>query len=93
MTSEIRTTIEPRDIASIELECTACGFRAVWPLAKWRSGSNEKCANCKTSWPMDQFESYQALSEFIGNLKLLAEVTPPVIPFVIRLELAEASQP
>ena len=88
MTSETRTTIEPWDIKSIELECTQCGFRVVWPLHEWRSGY-VKCSHCGASWPLQQNAAYEALDRMVSSLSKLAKVDPDAIPLRIRFELIE----
>lgn len=50
MTTEQRTSIEPKDIVTLELECTTCGSRLSYPLLQVQPDQfrrrQHSCPNC-----------------------------------------------
>jgi hypothetical protein len=89
MTSEMRTTIEPGDIAAVELECKSCLSRTIRPIGLALQGA-EKCPNCSAVWPvqlaneLNQIEILGSMLSAVSKFK-----TNKAIPFTIRFELSE----
>jgi hypothetical protein len=87
MTKELRTTIEPSDIAAVELECATCHGRQVIQLGAWRSGSG-KCPNCGEAWPQNHSLAFQNLVNLAGAIAEAKKMKDAKgLPFSVRFEL------
>lgn len=87
MTSETRTTIEPEDIAAMEIECMDCHAKQVRPVGPER-GRLGNCPNCNEAWmtPGSSDEkSVHALIQALNSLRSLMESGKT--RYRIRLEL------
>jgi hypothetical protein len=85
MTSETRTTIEPKDISGVSLECAKCDCRLTRTLDKWKS-EPQACPNCGEVW-----------SHFSNDIKELSGLVVALrrfavernLPFSIRFDLTQ----
>jgi hypothetical protein len=91
MTSKTRTTIEPRDILAVELECKECGSRSIRPVA--RALDAPSCPSCTAVWPVQ-------LAKELNQLAILVSMASAVagwqnrkdVPFAVRFEIAEQKE-
>lgn len=89
MTSEVKTTIEPSDILTIEIECSACGSRIVRLVSDYRARIYG-CTNCNASWEHLSSE-FKQVSELVNLLRFFAakQSSKDGLPFQLKFELAE----
>jgi hypothetical protein len=89
MTSETKTTIEPGDILTIEIECTVCGARSVRLVGDYRS-EPYGCVNCNARWGHLESE-FKQLSQLVMMIRFFAtrQATKDALPFRLRFEIAE----
>ena len=85
MTTEVRTTIEPKDIVALEIECSKCHQRIVRRLDKWLQNFTS-CANCGTIWFPNK-AALDALNELVAHIHGFSNGVLDQVPFTIRLEL------
>ena len=85
MTTELRTTIEPKDLVAIEIECTKCGFRTVRTIAQWL-GDSAMCANCRESWTEHE-PMLKNIRDAAALLRMVSLQTKEKMPFRIRIEI------
>jgi hypothetical protein len=96
MTRETRTTIELGDINAVEIECTACHYRAVRPAGGVYPQNIMSCpGGCGALWTPYR-DSLNTLREAVFQLKnfsaiLSAQGNKP--PFVVRLEISGDEKP
>jgi uncharacterized Zn finger protein len=89
MTSKTRTTIEPRDILAVELECKECGSRSIRPIKLALTGA-EKCPNCSTVWPVQLATELNQLATLVSMASAVAGwQNRKDVPFSVRFEIAE----
>jgi hypothetical protein len=85
MTTEVRTTIEPKDIMAVEIECAQCGFRTVRTITSWL-GDSMRCGNCEKSW--DEHKSMlKNIRDAVSLLRIVSLETKETMPFRVRLEI------
>jgi hypothetical protein len=85
MTTETRTTIEPKDIMAVEIECAKCGFRTVRSVTNWL-GDSMVCGNCQKSW--DEHElMLKNIRDAVVLLRAVSLQTKENMPFNIRIEI------
>jgi predicted RNA-binding Zn-ribbon protein involved in translation (DUF1610 family) len=89
MTVDNRTTVEPRDIVSVETECASCHAKQTVPVAEFHRVL-EKCPNCGEGLVSsshsrgDRPSDAHLLYQFIESLKRVQEFSEKTI---VRLEL------
>lgn len=88
MVSELRTTIEAKDIVAVEIECAKCHARHVRRIDAWH-GNLFGCANCNQTWILPGSTDGKKLELLVNSLASLRELTEsePPQPFTIRLEI------
>lgn len=86
MTSEIRTTIEPKDIVAIEMECTDCKTRTTTRMDDWRNGPTG-CPNCGAMW-INVSNVLKEITKVAQMMQFIA--TKEGLPFSVRFELSGA---
>ena len=89
MTSEVKTTIEPGDILTIEIECTVCGSCATRMVSDYR-GKIFGCNNCNAIWEHLSTE-FNQLSQLVNLIRFFAvkQTAKDGLPFRLRFEIAE----
>lgn len=89
MTSEVKTTIEPGDILTIEFLCVACGSRAVRLIGDYRR-KIFGCNNCNASWEHLATE-FNQIGQLVNLLQFFAskQAEKDGLPFRLRFEIAE----
>ena len=85
MTKEIRTTVEPKDIVAVELECSKCHFKTVRRISHWMRDSSV-CSNCQESWGADGV-TIEQVRQLATVLRMLSEDKAGGRAFTVRLEL------
>ena len=85
MTKEIRTTVEPKDVVAIELECSKCHFKTVRRISQWLRDSSI-CSNCQENWSTDG-HSLEHVRNLASLLRILSEDMAGGRPFMVKLEL------
>lgn len=84
MTRETRTTIEPSDITSVELECRDCGARVVLKLE-----SLDKvpvfCGRCEKQFVIHGSEAHSRLHNFLQRMKEYGQAKNE--PYILRFEI------
>jgi hypothetical protein len=88
MVSETRTTIEPSDIAAIEIECRTCHTLQVRRISAWR-GNVLGCTNCNQMWMTPGSGDGKALDLLVHSLSALAALneSEQKQPYKVRLEV------
>jgi hypothetical protein len=85
MTTEVRTTIEPKDIMAVEIECAQCGFRTVRTLTSWL-GDSMRCSNCEKSWD-EHKPMLKNIRDAAVLLRTVSLQTKENMPFIVRIEI------
>jgi hypothetical protein len=85
MTTETRTTIEPKDIMAVEIECAKCGFRTVRSVTNWL-GDSKACANCRESWIVHE-SMLNNIRDAVALLRIVSLQTKEPMPFSVRIEI------
>ncbi len=92
MKKETRITIEPSDIAAIDMECLKCHGHQSVPLGKYIN-SPDGCPNCGTSWPIGHSAAFESLKTLAALLSTISSVNGrDGFPFVIRFVLSTDSE-
>jgi hypothetical protein len=86
MTSEKRTTIELKDIKTIELECQKCHSKIVRPIEAW-FGSVAQCSNCNEPWMLPQAQDLSNLNNLVNALLVCKSQMNDKQPYRVRLEI------
>ncbi len=85
MTIETRGTIELKDIAAVEYECSKCHAKTIRPLKQETSNVPGICANCQQIWFTD---GRQETAEFRQFLWLLERYKSSPLPFILKFEVS-----
>lgn len=94
MTRETKTTIQPDDIKSVEIECTKCHNRIVRPAATMWQQEIMSCPGCGTPW-MPYREVLTRLRDMVFQLQTFSNLPSQGngVPFSIRFEISEEEKP
>ena len=92
MTQQIRTTIEPKDVKAVEIECNHCHFRIVRPIDNWLRDTS-MCPNGQEQWGSNHSHVLGAVKELAEYLQMVSVRTKEGLPFTIRLEVEGLDKP
>jgi hypothetical protein len=89
MTLETRMTIELKDIKAIELECSVCHAKMVYPIHKFSSPPTT-CNICKPpkTWMVAQGEEYKNLIQLVTLIRNMTGLEE--VGLIMRLDITNA---
>jgi len=85
MTVETKTSIEPGDVLTVQIECSGCGSRAIRSVNDYRNDP-AGCSNCGARWGHLSNE-FRQLAQLLNHLRFFAAAKD--LPFKLRFEIAE----
>jgi hypothetical protein len=100
MTSETRILVEANDITGLEVECSRCHVKIIYPISEWLRPESQ-CKNCpnrlfdattNNQTGENVYPAIEALRELVGNLWSLSQVRTD-IHANIRLQLKTQPTP
>jgi hypothetical protein len=81
MTVEIKTTLQPSDVITVEFECAQCHSMTSWPLGVAKHPPM-KCHCSDQQWMTLGGETYCAITDIIALLQRFSKARKE--PFVMR---------